>query len=126
MYQSKPQLAVVLIDELCQYGFRFELVLADSLYGESGDFIQALSDRGLHYVVAMRENHGAWLLRGQRVRANRWHTFDRLFRHGETKRRYIREAIFGRRGPVRYYQITTDQEKLPPESTWFVMTHLPG
>ena len=30
------------------------------------------------------------------------------------------------RRDVRYYLITTDQEKLPADSTWFVMTNLEG
>src|SRR5512143_3624492 len=38
----------------------------------------------------------------------------------------MREIIFGRRGAVRYYHITTDVQKQPPESTWFIMTNLTG
>lgn len=34
-YQSKPQIAAAIIRELKQRGFKFSLVLADSLYGES-------------------------------------------------------------------------------------------
>ena len=35
-YQSKPEIAVSLIDKLIVLGFKFDLVLADSLHGESG------------------------------------------------------------------------------------------
>ena len=38
VYKSKPQLAIELIQELAALGFRFSVVLADSLYGESSDF----------------------------------------------------------------------------------------
>ena len=41
-YQTKPQIAIELIQVLQQQGFRFEIVLADSLYGESGECIAAL------------------------------------------------------------------------------------
>ena len=35
-YLSKPEIAAEIIRELQALGFRFKLVLADSLYGESG------------------------------------------------------------------------------------------
>lgn len=38
-YKSKPQLAIELIQELAAQGFHFSVVLADSLYGESGEFV---------------------------------------------------------------------------------------
>lgn len=125
-YHSKPHLAVEMIQALQQRGFQFEVVLADSLYGESSEFINALSRLGLRYVVAIRENHGVLLGPGQRVRYTRWKGFDRTFSNGEHEQRYIREIIFGRRGAVRYYHITTDVQEQPPESTWFIMTNLTG
>jgi len=52
-------------------GFRFKLVLADSLYGESGcGFINVLYELKLD-VVAIRSNHAVWLPREQTVRCNR-------------------------------------------------------
>ena len=38
-------------------GFKFQIVLADSLYGESGDFIEALNHNQLKFIVAIRSNH---------------------------------------------------------------------
>src|SRR5258706_154739 len=70
--KRKPQLAVEVIEELLALGFRFRVVLADSLYGESGPFISALHRLGLQYVVALRSNHGVWMLPGQRIRQTRW------------------------------------------------------
>ena len=40
--KTKPHLASEIIEELLRLGFRFRIVLADSLYGESGPFISAL------------------------------------------------------------------------------------
>ena len=53
-YQSKPQIAAGMIRELVGVGFKFELVLADSLYGESGsNFISVLKELNLNFVVAI-------------------------------------------------------------------------
>jgi SRSO17 transposase len=123
---SKPHLAIAIVEELVALGFRFSVVLADSLYGESGEFTSALHRLGLQYVVALRSNHSVWLLPGQRVRQTRWRPFDRVFTDGSTEQRFIRETIFGTRQPIRYFQITTDPKTLPPETTWDLMTNLPG
>src|SRR6266436_2347704 len=125
-YKTKPQLAVEIIEELLALGFRFSVVLADSLYGESGPFIAALHRLGLQYVVALRSNHGVWMLPGQRIRQTRWRPFDRVFTDGSSEQRFLRETIYGTRHAVRYYQITTDPQTLPPETTWVLMTNLPG
>jgi SRSO17 transposase len=66
-YKSKPQIAIELIPRLQEMGCHFEVV-AESLYGESGDFIEALSELKLRFVVAIRENHGVLLPPGQRLR----------------------------------------------------------
>jgi len=78
-------------------GFRFSVVLADSLYGESGPFIAALHRHHLQYVVAIRSNHGVWMLPGQRIRRTRWRPFERVFTDGTSQHRFIRETIFGTR-----------------------------
>jgi len=124
--KTKPQLAIELIEELLALGFRFRVVLADSLSGESGPFIAALHRLRLPYVVALRSNHGVWMLPGQRIRQTRWRPFDRVFTDGSRERRFIRETTFGTRTPVRSSQITTDPQAPPPETTWALMTNQPG
>jgi len=124
--QSKPHLAIAIVEELVALGFRFSVVLADSLYGESGEFTSALHRLGLRYVVAIRSNHAVWLLPGQHVRQTRWRPFERVFTDGSTERRFLRETVYGTRRAIRYYQITTDPQTLPPETTWDLMTNLPG
>jgi SRSO17 transposase len=126
VYKTKPQLAMEIIEELLSLGFHIRVVLADSLYGESGPFISALHRLGLQYVVALRSNHGVWLLPGQRIRQTRWRPFERVFTDGTSEQRFLRETIYGTRRAVRYYQITTDPRTLPPETTWDVMTNQPG
>ncbi len=62
VYQTKPQLAATMIRQLMTMGFQFELVLADSLYGESDcNFISTLVALKLPYIVAIRSNHGMGL-----------------------------------------------------------------
>jgi len=127
VYQSKPQIAAQMIRELQAKGFKFNLVLADSLYGESGStFLRVLDELKLEYVVAIRSNHGVWLPQGARIRYNRWRRFERTFANGDSETRYIREIIFGQRRQQRYWQITTDPETLPTHSTWDVMTKVAG
>jgi SRSO17 transposase len=126
VYQTKPQLAVEIIEELLALGFRFRVVLADSLYGESGPFIAALHRLHLQYVVALRSNHGVWMLPRQRIRQTRWRPFARVFTDGSSEQRFVRETIYGTRRAVRYFQLTTDPATLPPETTWDLMTNLPG
>jgi hypothetical protein len=115
-------------------GFKIKLVLADSLYGESGDVIGVLTKLKLQFIVAIRSNHPVWLLPGERVRYNRWRAYEQKLDHRQSEQRFIREIIFGKRGAIRYYQITksslTINQGQPPDpdpkDTWFIMTNLPG
>ena len=86
-YQTKIELASSIITELIEFGFKIELVLADSLYGEASSFIKTLDKYQLPWVVlkdtashiAIRNNHGVWLSQEQKVRANKWCKFKRTF-----------------------------------------------
>lgn len=125
-YQSKPTIAIDLVKQIIADGFQVNLVVADALYGESGPFIQALEGLKLPYVVAIRENHSVLMPSNQRVRYTRWRPFRRIFSDGTDETRYIREIVFGKRRRVRYYELTSDPEKLPTATTRFVMTNLEG
>jgi hypothetical protein len=89
-------------------------------------FIGALHRLHLPYVVALRSHQGVWLLPGQRVRQTRWRPFERVCTEGSSQQRFRRETISGTRQAVRYYQITTDPQTLPPETTWDLLTNHPG
>ncbi|QLE53930.1 IS701 family transposase (plasmid) [Nostoc sp. C057] len=125
-YKTKIELASEIITELIESGFTIKLVLADSLYGESSEFIRKLAEYKLDYVVAIRNNHGVWLPAGQRVRANKWCKFERTFSNDKSEIRYIREIIYGKKRAITYWEITTDPETMPENSTTFVMTNLQG
>ncbi len=64
-YKTKPQLSGMILKHLKAMGFKFELVLADSLYGESDtNFISVLNEIEVNFAVAIRSNHGVWLPAG--------------------------------------------------------------
>jgi SRSO17 transposase len=108
VYKTKPQLAQEIIQELQAFGFNFELVLADSLYGKCHPFIRVLEQFELKFILAIRSNHGAWMPPGQRVRTTRWKAFNRVFSNGKSEVRYLQKVIFGKRCTLRYWTITTD------------------
>jgi SRSO17 transposase len=126
-YRSKPQIAAGIIRQLKEFGINFKLVLADSFYGESeSNFIKILEELELSFAVAIRSNHVVWLQPGEKARWNKWRKFDRVFSDGRTETRWIQEIIFGQRGSIQYWAVTTEPTTLPPNSTWYIMTKIPG
>jgi len=125
-YQTKIELALEILRELLEFGFKIELVLADSLYGEASSFIRTLDELKLPWVLAIRTKHGVWMPSNQRIRTNQWQQFQRIFSNQTSQTRYIREIIFGKRSSRHYWEITLDPETLPENSTVFVMTNLQG
>ena len=124
---SKPQLAAQILRDLKNRGFKFSLVLADSLYGESeSNFIDCLEELELEYVLAIRSNHGVWMPSHQKIRYNKWRKFERIFADGKKQVRYIREVIYGKRRERQYWEITTNPNTLPQNETWSVMTKMAG
>lgn len=55
VYKTKPELAVEILQELQSWKFQIELVLADSLYEESGDVISTLERLELPFIVAIKQ-----------------------------------------------------------------------
>lgn len=67
-YHTKPEIAALLIKKLSSMGFNFNLVLADSLYGESStNFISVLDELKKNYIVAIRSNHYVEILPRQHI-----------------------------------------------------------
>ncbi len=125
-YRTKPEIAIELIKELKELGFNIKRVLADSLYGEShSNFISIIKKLGIEYAVAIRSNHGVWLPKQARVRANQWREFQHIRWDGKKENRYIREIVYGKRNKIQYWEITRSKDKITEENTWFVMTQIP-
>ena len=57
---TKPEIAVEEIDRVITSGARFGCVLADSGYGSSGSFRQALSERGLKWAVGLSRRQNVY------------------------------------------------------------------
>jgi SRSO17 transposase len=126
-YYTKPQIAATMIRQLQAMGFEFELVLADSLYGESKiNFVNVLDALKLPYILAIRSNHALWLPQDQEVYQEPWQRFERTFSNGTTESRYMAEVIYGKRYRKQYWLLTTDPETLPDNSTSFVMVAAPA
>ncbi|HEY9621845.1 MAG TPA: IS701 family transposase [Crinalium sp.] len=126
-YQSKPQIAAQMIRQLQAMGFQFELVLADSLYGEGKvNFVNVLDELKLPYILAIRSNHGLWLPQEEDVYQEPWQQFKRTFSNGTTEVRYMAEVIYGKRRHKHYWLLTTDPQTLPNNSTSFVMVCAPA
>jgi len=124
-YKTKPQIAVEMIQELKEWGFKIKFVLADSLYGESGDVISRFEKLQLEFIVAIRSNHGVLMPPGSRKHYNRWKAYQQNLSHRQTETRYIREIIFGQRHRLRYYQISKANIPDPTgDESWYIMTNL--
>ncbi|MBW4434716.1 MAG: IS701 family transposase [Pelatocladus maniniholoensis HA4357-MV3] len=107
IYKTKPELAGEIIQELREIGFKFEVVLADCLYGESKTFRKVLDECELKYVLAVRSNHQAWA-EAEKEKNTEWYTFDRIFANGKEQVYYIQEIICSGREDLRYWKITKD------------------
>lgn len=57
---TKPEIAIEEIDRVIASGLRFGCVLADSGYGSSGPFRQALSRRGLKWAVGLSRRQNVY------------------------------------------------------------------
>lgn len=124
-YKTKPELAVEIIKELRELGFKFDFVLADCLYGESKNFRNHLNECQLKYVLAVRSNHGAWANKAE-VEYGNWQTFDRVFSNGKEQIYYIQEIICKGSEDMRYWKITKDILRERKNTTWYLMNNFPG
>jgi len=59
-FLEKSKIAIALIDDALEAGVEGVPVLADSAYGDSSEFRNALASRGLKYVVGVRSATGVW------------------------------------------------------------------
>lgn len=114
--------AVEILEALLKLGFNFDLVLADSLYGESPTFISVLEKYNKHYLLAIRSNHREFSLPENLVKYEVWQKFERILSDGKSQKRYIQQITFSNYKAITYWRVTTDPETLPKNQTWYVKT----
>ncbi len=142
-FRTKPQLAVGLVDRALEAGIPFRAVVADSVYGQNAKFEGELWAAGLPYVMSIRPSRGTWAPAADahtpRDAAERlrwrspeepgdWTEVERRFRDGHTERWWAADLTLVGYGPdqsTRLVAATTDPERLPAASTWYVLTNLP-
>lgn len=137
-FHTKPQLALLLVEQAIAAGIPFQAIVADCAYGDNGALEAALRQRRLPYVLAHRGTVGrGW------APADVAHSFDdaarelpllawqrivRRFRDGHTERWWAGELTllhYGPGKPVRAVCVTTDRRALPELTTWYLTTNLP-
>jgi len=106
-----------------EMGFKFQIVLPIASMVKV--VILLKNHNQLNFVVAIRSNHSVLMPQGSRVRYTTWKKFNRVFEWRYRRPLHQRNS-FGKRRNIRYWQITTDKVELPENTTWFIMTNLPG
>lgn len=143
-FRTKLRIALELVNRAVQLGIPFEAVVADNFYGEDRTFRQGLRDLHLGYALALKPSHSWWHRIGtpgslQEVartagwksaeQPGQWVKVIRTFRDGSKQTWWALEVQAGGFGPEkteRAIVATTDPEKLPDNSTWYLVTNLPA
>jgi hypothetical protein len=143
-FRTKLKIASQLVQRSVQTGVPFRAVVADSFYGEDEGFRQALSGLGVGYVLSLKESHSWWHKEGtigalwEAALAAGWKGADdpgqwrkviRTFRDGHKEEWWGLEVEVGPFSPEkaqRAFVVTTNPERLPRLSTWYLTTNLPA
>jgi hypothetical protein len=142
-FQTKPQLAIRLIEQARVAAVPFRAIVADCFYGDHLGFVEALEQAELPYVLSLKPTKGTWappeaahtpreaaeaLAWESPAAPGDWTPIDRRFRDGHEERWWAADARLGGYGPDRRQRlvvVTTDPATLPPLSTWYLLTNLP-
>jgi len=141
-FRTKPQLAAALVTAAQQAKIPFRAVVADCFYGDNPGFVEALGRAGVAFVLALKARKGTWapaeaahtpvgaareLGWGGPGRPGPWRRVTRRFRDGHTETWWAADAVlggWGPQGPHRLVVATTDPERLPKLSTWYLLCNL--
>jgi SRSO17 transposase len=144
-FRTKLKIASELVEMAVGRGSPFRAVVADSFYGEDEGFKRRLSELGAGYVLALKPSHAWWhkmgeigspweaaITAGEAWRDARhpgdWVKVARSFKDGHQEEWWALEVDVGPYGPQRERRAvvaTTDPERLPDKSTWYLVTNLP-
>jgi hypothetical protein len=141
-FRTKPQLAAELVVAAQEAKIGFRAVVADCFYGDNTGLVEALGRAGVAFVLALKPRKGVWapddaahtpveaareLGWGGPGRPGAWRRIQRRFRDGHTETWWAADAVLGGWGPDRHHRLvvaTTDPERLPRLSTWYLLTNL--
>jgi hypothetical protein len=144
-FETKPQLAVDLLQAARQAGIGFRAVVADCFYGDNAGFTEALGRAGVAYVLAVKPRKGIWapadevhtpqeaarqLAWGGPEEPGDWTPLTRRFRDGHVETWWAADASlpaagWGPNRRIRLVVATTDPATLPKLTTWYLVTNLP-
>jgi SRSO17 transposase len=144
-FKTKPRLAVELLREIVKDGqIPFRFVVADSVYGNSPDFTEAVDElRGVTYLVSMPEDTLCWLKRPLVVKKEyRFKgqvrsrlllkdagkepvSFETIARNLNCFFWYRRKVSEGTKGPVEYEftkrRVVLSRAGLPGKEVWLII-----
>lgn len=137
-FQSKPYIALALVEQAIAANIGFKAIVADCFYGDHHGLVAAMLQRHLPFVLSHRGTVGrGWAPEDmahsfeeaiQMLRLRDWRKVTRRFRDGHLEIWWAAELIFlgyGPGKPVRAICATTDRRTLPDSSTWYLTTNLP-
>jgi SRSO17 transposase len=144
-FKTKPQLAVELLQEISrQNTVSFRYVAADSIYGNSPEFIKAVEDIvGVTYMVSMPSNVLCWLkrpviqdkqyrykgrLKSKKVLKTPDHKPMSFEAHAKNINKYFwyrRKVSEGTKGPIEYEftkkRVVLAKDGLPEKEVWLLI-----
>jgi hypothetical protein len=143
-FRTKLEIASELVGRSVAMGVPFKAVVADPFYGEDRGFKRSLEGLGVAYVLSLKKSHSWWHLEGtigalweaaleagweDAEEPGGWTKVPRRFRDGHREEWWALEVEAGPYGTERTKRglvVTTDPERLPDPSTWYLTTNLPA
>ncbi len=143
-FRTKREIALQLVEGAVKQAIPLRAVVADCFYGEDEELKMGLRRLGAGYVLALKPSHCWWHREGevgslsqaaQMARwesdeePGRWVRVERRFRDGHAEVWWALEIEAGPYGVDsgrRAVVVSTDPEKLPGLTTWYLETNLPA
>jgi SRSO17 transposase len=136
-FQTKPQIALTLVERAQAASLHFKAIVADCFYGDNEALEAAFRQRQWPYVLAHRGTVGrGWAPADVAhsfqdaacdVPRRAWCRIKRRFRDGHSELWWVAELTllgYGPGKPVRAICATTDRRRWPNLSTWYLTTNL--
>ncbi len=141
-FHTKLEIALRLVEHAVEQAIPFRAVVADCFYGEDEELKMGLRRLGAGYVLALKPSHCWWHREGEvgslsqaaqmagwesDEESGRWVRVKRRFRDGHAEVWWaleIEAGPYGAGSRPRAVVATTDPEKLPGLTTWYLETNL--